>query len=56
MTRLYLLDDHAIVREGVRAVLEAGGMTVVGESDNVIEALADIERLVPDVVLLDLGL
>ena len=56
MTRLYLLDDHTIVREGVRAVLEAGGMTVVGESDNVTEALADIERLVPDVVLLDLGL
>jgi two-component system, NarL family, invasion response regulator UvrY len=56
MTRLYLLDDHLIVREGVRAVLQAGGMTVVGESDNVADALADIERLLPDVVLLDLGL
>jgi two-component system, NarL family, invasion response regulator UvrY len=53
MTRLYLLEDHTIVREGVRAVLEAGGMSVVGESDNVTTALADIERLVPDVVLLD---
>lgn len=56
MTRLYLLDDHIIVREGLRAVLEANGLTVVGESDSVTEALADIERLVPDVVLLDLGL
>jgi two-component system invasion response regulator UvrY len=56
MTRLYLLDDHTIVREGLRAVLEAGGMSVVGESDSVTEALADIIRLVPDVVLLDLGL
>ena len=56
MTRLYLLDDHTIVREGLRAVLEANGMTVVGESDSVTAALADIERLVPDVVLLDLGL
>lgn len=56
MTRLYLLDDHTIVREGLRAVLEASGMTVVGESDSVTSALADIERLVPDVVLLDLGL
>ena len=56
MTRLYLLDDHTIVREGLRAVLEAQGMLVVGESDSVIAALADIERLVPDVVLLDLGL
>jgi DNA-binding NarL/FixJ family response regulator len=56
MTRLYLLDDHIIVREGLRAVLEAAGMTVVGESGHVAEALADIVRLVPDVVLLDLGL
>jgi DNA-binding NarL/FixJ family response regulator len=56
MTRLYLLDDHTIVREGLRAVLEASGMTVVGESGNVTEAMADIVRLVPDVVLLDLGL
>ena len=56
MASLYLVDDHAIVREGLRAVLEAGGMTVVGESDSVTDALADIERLVPDVVLLDLGL
>jgi two-component system, NarL family, invasion response regulator UvrY len=56
MTRLYLLDDHAIVREGLRAVLEAGGMTVVGESDSVTTAMAEIEQLVPDVVLLDLGL
>jgi two-component system, NarL family, invasion response regulator UvrY len=56
MTRLYLLEDHAIVREGLRAVLEAGGMSVVGESDNVVQAMADIERLLPEVVLLDLGL
>ncbi len=56
MPRLYLLDDHVIVREGLRAVLEANGMEVVGESDGITEALADIERLLPDVVLLDLGL
>lgn len=56
MTTLYLLDDHTIVREGLRAVLEANGMTVVGESDSVTTAMADIERLLPDVVLLDLGL
>lgn len=56
MTRLYLLDDHTIVREGLRAVLEAAGLSVVGESDSVTTALSDIERLLPDVVLLDLGL
>jgi DNA-binding NarL/FixJ family response regulator len=56
MPRLYLVDDHAVVREGLRAVLEAKGMAVVGESEGITEALADVERLVPDVVLLDLGL
>lgn len=56
MTSLYLVEDHAIVREGLRAVLEAGGLSVVGESDNVAQALDDILRLEPDVVLLDLGL
>ena len=54
--RVVLAEDHTIVREGLRAVLEASGMTVVGESGNVTEAMADIVRLVPDVVLLDLGL
>jgi DNA-binding NarL/FixJ family response regulator len=56
MSRLYLVDDHTVVREGLRAVLEANGMEVVGESESVTAALADIEHLVPDVVLLDLGL
>lgn len=56
MTRVYLLDDHAIVREGLRAVLEASGMQVVGEADNIGQGLAEIVACVPDVVLLDLGL
>lgn len=54
MSRLYLVDDHLIVREGLRAVLEAAGHTVVGESADPTEALADIVRLSPDVLLLDL--
>ena len=56
MTRIYLVDDHAIVRTGLRAVLEANGMAVVGEAADVPVAMADIVRLAPDIVVLDLGL
>lgn len=56
MTRLYLVDDHLIMREGLRALIEAGGHTVVGESADPTQALADLLRLQPDVLLLDLQL
>ena len=56
MSRLYLIDDHTIVRECLGALLEVGGHTVVGETANPTEALADVQRLTPDVVLLDLQL
>lgn len=56
MTRVYLVDDHLIVREGLCALLEAGGHTVVGESADPTEALADLLHLQPDVLLLDLQL
>lgn len=53
---VYLVDDHAILREGLRAVLEAAGHRVVGESGEPTQALADLLRLQPDVLLLDLNL
>ncbi|GAB1389078.1 MAG: DNA-binding response regulator [Rubrivivax sp.] len=56
MTRVYLVDDHALVREGLRAVLEAAGMTVVGEAGQAGVALDEIAARLPDVVLLDLSL
>lgn len=56
MTRLYLVDDHQIMREGLRALLQALGHEVVGESADPTEALADIQRLKVDVLLLDLNL
>ena len=56
MTRLYLVDDHQIMREGLRALLEAKGYEVVGESADLTAALADLVRLRPEVVLLDLNL
>lgn len=57
MTRIRVLvvDDHVIVREGLRQVLQADGdFDVVAEAANGSEALAYAERLHPDIVLLDI--
>ncbi|MGV3726694.1 response regulator [Hydrogenophaga sp.] len=56
MSDIYLVDDHAMMRDGLRAVLEGAGHHVVGESDHPTPALADLIRLVPTVLLLDLHL
>ncbi|MFC9088852.1 response regulator [Nocardiopsis dassonvillei] len=55
MIRVLLVDDQPLVRAGVRALLERDeGIEVVAESENGREALVDIDRHRPDVVLLDL--
>jgi DNA-binding NarL/FixJ family response regulator len=52
--RVFLLDDHEIVRRGVADVLETDpGITVVGEAKNAAEALARVPALRPDVAVLD---
>lgn len=57
MIRALLVDDHQIVRSGVRKVLEATGrIEVVGEAAGVAEALERAGLLRPDVVVLDLTL
>jgi two-component system response regulator NreC len=53
--RLVLVDDHPVVREGVRALLESdSGFEVVGQADDGVEVVGLVERLHPDVVVLDL--
>ncbi|MFI6576928.1 response regulator [Nocardiopsis sp. NPDC050513] len=55
MIRVLLVDDQPLVRAGVRSLLERDeDIEVVGESEDGRAALADIDRLRPDVVLLDL--
>lgn len=55
--RVLLVDDHAIVREGYRRLLETRpDLLVVGEAASAREALEQFKALVPDVMVLDLGL
>ena len=52
-----IVDDHEVVREGLRTVLSRqGGINVVGEAATVTDALAESCRLQPDVVLMDVRL
>lgn len=55
--RLLLVDDHEVVRAGMRALL-AGieGMEIVGEAGTVAEAVSEAARLAPEVILMDLRL
>jgi DNA-binding NarL/FixJ family response regulator len=56
-TQVLLVDDHAIVRRGLRSILELEpDITVVAEADGRTEALRALETVEPDVILLDLKL
>ncbi|HEX6917847.1 MAG TPA: response regulator transcription factor, partial [Phycicoccus sp.] len=54
MTTVLLVDDQAVVRAGLRMILELGGVDVVGEAGDGEEAVTATAELVPDVVLMDL--
>jgi DNA-binding NarL/FixJ family response regulator len=57
MTAVLLVDDHAVVREGYRLLLErAGDIHVVGEASDGESALAGHAQLAPDVVVMDIAL
>ena len=53
--RVLVVDDHAIVRKGVRALLaEVDGIVVIGEASEGREAIELVDRLHPDVIMMDL--
>jgi DNA-binding NarL/FixJ family response regulator len=51
-----IVDDHAAFRESASALLEAEGFEVVGEAADGEEALIEVERLRPEIVLVDIQL
>ncbi|MFI6478842.1 response regulator [Nonomuraea sp. NPDC050663] len=54
MIRVLIADDQALVRAGVRMLLQAAGMEVVAEAQDGAEALRHAEQHLPDVILMDL--
>jgi len=56
-TTVVLVDDHAMLRGGIRSILEqAGGISVVGEASNGREAIELASKHAPDIVLMDVGM
>jgi two-component system response regulator NreC len=54
--RVLIADDHTLVREGLRALLEGSGLDVVGEAANGRDAIERAVQLRPDVVVMDIGM
>ncbi|HCI81695.1 MAG TPA: DNA-binding response regulator, partial [Ktedonobacter sp.] len=55
--RIVIVDDHEMVREGLKAILmNEPDFTIVGDAGNAVQSLELVERLLPDIVLLDVRL
>src|SRR4030042_4747746 len=52
--RVLIVDDHQLFRDGIRGLLQAEGIEVVGEASDGLEALEQARRLQPDIVRLDI--
>ncbi len=54
--RILLVDDHALVRQGLRSLLVQEGFSVVGEAADGLEAVEKIRALSPDIVVMDISM
>jgi DNA-binding NarL/FixJ family response regulator len=54
--RILLVDDHALAREGLRAVLAGAGYDIVGDAENGLAAVEQAAALKPDLILMDVRL
>jgi two-component system response regulator NreC len=54
--RIILADDHVLVRQGLKSLLERDGFQVVGEASDGQEALRQVETLQPDIAVLDISM
>ena len=55
-TRVLLADDHVLVRQALRSLLEHDGITVIGEASDGQEALKLAQELHPEIVVMDIGM
>lgn len=54
MIKVFLVDEHPVIRQGLASVLEeSAGFKVVGEANNIKEAISQIGELKPDIVIMD---
>jgi DNA-binding NarL/FixJ family response regulator len=57
MIRVLVVDDHAILRDGIRSILEGQeDIIVVGEADDGSKAIENVKETLPDIVLMDLSM
>lgn len=57
MIRVLVVDDHAILRDGIRSILESQpDVLVVGEAENGLEAIECLPQTQPDIVLMDISM
>lgn len=54
--RVVVVEDHSLTRAGLRRALSDAGLDVIGEADDGPRGLVEIERLAPDVAVVDVGL
>jgi len=54
--RILLVDDHALVRQGLRSLLAQEGFSVVGEAADGLEAMEKVHSLSPDIVVMDISM
>lgn len=56
MSTIFIVDDHPVIRLAVRLLLENQDYTVIGESDNGVDAMQMIRETLPDLVILDISI
>jgi len=57
MIKILLVDDHGIVRDGIKATLSSEkNIKIIGEASNGIEAIEQVKKLNPDVVIMDISM
>ncbi len=54
--KVFLADDHAIVRDGLRLILESQGIDVVGEAANGRQTIQEVKKTCPEIVIMDIAM